>query len=327
MDPSQYSGPPLAQDDQCIAPTKKAGRCQLKVSKADLSQALKLVTGLEDLVGEERMKYLERIILLHVCDNTHRVKLKAHETCLAKLVQNYADTLKTHTGNVERNPKPVESAFRPFTTNLKKDMQSLLTTKISPNEDPQGFLYGFRCVADPDFIKIGYAKTSPERRVKAWKKCHSEADIVFQVHFPFPKRMESLVHMQLINARYELIKPCEFCGTIHTEWFKLSVRHAKSLVEAWHKVVCEAPLYLANGNLTAYWVGTIRNMTTVTAASLLQSIESRRKLQETPHDRSTSAPDTEVIIKFKSEIVGYGKSNEIWQISNDLKRKLILPES
>ena len=80
MDPSQYKVPPLAQDDLCIAPTKKAGRCQLKVSKADLSQAHTLMSDLAHFSGDERKQHVERIILLHVCNNTHREKPKANET-------------------------------------------------------------------------------------------------------------------------------------------------------------------------------------------------------------------------------------------------------
>ena len=127
-------------------------------------------------------------------------------------MRSYASTHPTNPGGMELNLRPVPSTFHPFTIRLKNDMRSVLETKISINGNPHGFLYGFKCTAEPDFIKIRYARTSPEKRVKTWKNCHSDAEIVFHEHFPFFSRMESLIHMQPIDMRYVMIITCEFAA-------------------------------------------------------------------------------------------------------------------
>ena len=213
--------------------SKSLERCRLYISKEDLNQALKLKIDLVHLAGKTRRSHTKRIILLHICKNMRRQKLKASEACLADLVREYGNALPPCPYVMRWIARVREPIFRPFQQKSNKDIRILLVTGISLNGDREGFVYALNWAPEPSFFKIGCAKTSAENTVKDWERCDPEAEVIFNEPFQFPERMEDLIHLHLIDKRYQMDRPCERCAIKHAEWSKVPMEDVKRVVEEW----------------------------------------------------------------------------------------------
>ncbi|EKJ76485.1 hypothetical protein FPSE_03327 [Fusarium pseudograminearum CS3096] len=119
-----------------------------------------------------------------------------------------------------------------------------------------GCIYGF---TDPTIrgrhIKIGYTDGSVEKRMKEWETCGYKPILKFEVPMPCAvKKMEGLIHSTLhIEAEYASC-PAESCKKKHREWFNISKREAKGVVEMW-KRFSELMPYTETRQLNDIWQG------------------------------------------------------------------------
>lgn len=135
---------------------------------------------------------------------------------------------------------------------ILKDMKKPLGTRgFRP-----GWIYGF---TDPTIrgrhIKIGYTDDSVEERMEKWEECGYKPIEEFRVFMPCAvRRMEGLIHSTLhIEAEYASC-PAESCKRKHREWFNISKREAKGVVEMWKKF-SELMPYTETRQLNDIWQG------------------------------------------------------------------------
>ncbi|KAM0382887.1 hypothetical protein ACHAPY_003518 [Fusarium culmorum] len=119
-----------------------------------------------------------------------------------------------------------------------------------------GWIYGF---TDPTIrgrhIKIGYTGDSVEKRMKEWETCGYKPIVKFEVHMPFAvKKMEGLIHRTLHKEAEYASCPAESCKKKHREWFNISKREAKGVVEMWKKL-SELEPYTETRQLNDIWQG------------------------------------------------------------------------
>ncbi|CEF84645.1 unnamed protein product [Fusarium graminearum] len=118
-----------------------------------------------------------------------------------------------------------------------------------------GYIYGF---TDPTVrghhIKIGYTGGGHDR-MEEFKTCEYEPSVEFKVYMPYASmKMEGLIHRTLhMEAEYASC-PAKSCETKHREWFKISKREAKEVVEIWKKF-SELMPYTETRQLNDIWQG------------------------------------------------------------------------
>lgn len=117
-----------------------------------------------------------------------------------------------------------------------------------------GYIYGYRHVGHPEYIKIGSAVEKNkelvqllnnaypgpvQKRYKSWERgCGWKLEHIFAYEMPWGARhMESLIKAELTPYRRKVQK-CHLerdCLTAHNEWFEISVEEARQVVERWQR--------------------------------------------------------------------------------------------
>ena len=151
------------------------------------------------------------------------------------------------------------SLFQPMTFAPKRkqpirDILEKMTERAKDWRNP-GWIYGFTDPSAPGHIKIGYTKDSVEERKQKWiRTCgHKELNIEFKVQMPCAiRRMERLIHLTLHMEREDAWCPFEECKKKHKEWFEISHKEARGVVEIWQKFSKLMP-YHESGYLDKTW--------------------------------------------------------------------------
>jgi ferredoxin len=170
--------------------------------------------------------------------------------------------------------------FTSFLPGPKDSLDLLLPQPVASNQAASGYVYALFWPSEPEFVKIGYAKSSMARRLKTWNKCHRGAEILYSAPFMFPERMERIIHLQLIERRH-CIMACVACGRCHIEWFKISPEEAIQTIRDWRDVTREDALYAADRTLSMLWCQRICGITSpVNAQSLLKIREAETSMHE-----------------------------------------------
>jgi hypothetical protein len=157
------------------------------------------------------------------------------------------------------------STFEPFSTvksplKAAEHVRAKIRQKISPQELPSGFVYGFRRPGC-DLIKIGTTtKTVAKRLGSIASQCKYTPNVVFQVATNHAMKVEHLVHLQFYrqNRRECLIDGrCNGgrgCAARHKEWFEgVSDTYAEAVVRAWVRWMNLEP-YDVGGLLKEAWL-------------------------------------------------------------------------
>jgi hypothetical protein len=172
------------------------------------------------------------------------------------------------------------AVFASFLPGPKDNLDLLLSQPVASNQAASGYVYALFWPSEPEFVKIGYAKSSTARRLKTWNKCHQGAEILYSAPFMFPERMERIIHLQLIQRRH-YIRACVACGRSHIEWFKISREEAVQIIRDWRDVNKENTLYAPDRALSIWWRLRIYGLTSpVTARSLLTIREAETSVNE-----------------------------------------------
>jgi hypothetical protein len=178
--------------------------------------------------------------------------------------------------------------FTSFLPGPEDNLDILLPQPVASNQAASGYVYALFWPSEPEFVKIGYAKSSTARRLKTWNKCHRGAEILYSAPFMFPERMERIIHLQLIKRRY-CIMACVACGRCHIERFKISPEEAIQTIRDWRDVTRKDALYAADRTLSMLWRQRICGITSpVTAQSLLTIREAETSMNEDSTECSES---------------------------------------
>lgn len=158
------------------------------------------------------------------------------------------------------------SLFQPMTFAPKRkqpirDILEKMTERAEQAKDWRnpGWIYGFTDPSAPGHIKIGYTKDSVEKRKQKWiRTCgHKELNIEFEVQMPCAiQRMERLIHLTLHMEREDAWCPFKKCMKKHKEWFEISHKEARGVVEIWQKFSKLMP-YHESGYLDKTWSVTV----------------------------------------------------------------------
>ena len=134
------------------------------------------------------------------------------------------------------------------------------------NQD-QGFIYIFKSLKYPGYVKIGKTKQTPEERISDWKTkckftCHHIKD-ENDKRFQYYGIVELLVQAELWNERRKF--KCPKCktkhrlelgkskNTEHGEWYGITEAHALQVVEKWRNWVVTQRPYRHDGVLRDVW--------------------------------------------------------------------------
>ena len=276
MEGNSYIIPPSMEDNRCIKILPQDNkhdqprRCGCKTSPQDLEQAQRLSS---ELMGQtDKASTMERIILLRVCKNGHRMTLKQSGN-LGKLIEAYKKTY-VETDNpklpfAQRNERLFE---RYHPTGRGTTVSDILPQAINQQQDAQGSIYIFNWPREPGFLKIGYAKGPAEKRVNTWQRCHPEATPLHEVELAFPERMEKLIHAELAGKRYCLRECCSRCGRKHTEWFAVALEEALRIVRDWREIAASR-LYTEDRILSREWSRIVGSLSQITASTLSQHLK------------------------------------------------------
>ena len=307
-----YIIPPPMETRKCIkilAPRKKYDqphRCDCETTPEDLEQAKRLTSRLTGQTIEEKESTMRRIILLRVCKNTHRRTLDIADPpeILKSLVEAYREShVEAETSKLQFTQTSEELFEQYHPGGHRSTVGYILSQQINKEQDDRGSIYIFGWPRASGFLKIGYARACPEKRVNTWQLCHPEATPMYQVELAFPERMESLVHAELAGKRCRLRKGCPRCGRRHTEWFAITFEEAQQVVRDWCEVAA-SPLYMEDRTLSQQWALIIGSLTQVNASILSQQLK-KHPLSKMSRSHSISQqPETSRLssegIKFNS---------------------------
>jgi hypothetical protein len=233
---------------------------------------------LEELVRRQKIKYSRSSEhRFHWIEDRHGEVPAPRKDSMTMCSSNQPRSCDPTDPDLEVAPKVVgiqePTVFTSFLPGPKDDLNVLLVQPVVSNQTTSGYVYALCWPSEPEFVKIGYAKLSPAKRLKIWNKCHQEAEILYSAPFMFPERMERIIHLQLIKKRYSIMA-CMACGRSHIEWFKMSHDEAIQTIRDWEKLSEESVLYTPDRALSIYWRQMIEGATSaVTARSLLAVLE------------------------------------------------------
>jgi hypothetical protein len=212
------------------------------------------------------------------------------------------DSIITYSSNELRAHDPAQSdpdvaseildnrqsaVFASFLPGPKDNLDLLLSQPVASNQAASGYVYALFWPSQPEFVKIGYAKSSTARRLKTWNKCHQGAEILYSAPFMFPERMERIIHLQLLQRRH-CIKACVACGRSHIEWFKISREEAVQIICDWRDVNRENTLYTSDRTLSMWWRRRIYGLTSPVTARILLTI---REAETSANEYSTKCSE------------------------------------
>lgn len=143
---------------------------------------------------------------------------------------------------------------------------------MSPLDDKErkpGFIYVLTNTSHEGLVKIGYTK-DPLSRLQRLRTCQPEYEVYISLETDLAKRVESIIHADLWESRYQYSCQCE---TIHTECFQISVERAKQVAEYWVSWLKEVNPY-QNGMLR---VECIQWMFCQPPVTLQESAEEKKK--------------------------------------------------
>lgn len=111
---------------------------------------------------------------------------------------------------------------------------------------------------DPGFLKIGITNMIADDRFRyISSSCGFEPIPLRQIrHIPYVKRVERLVHTELMSYRRECttcIHRVE-CATLHAEWFEVDEDFALAVMQRWARWMFEADPYDIDGKLKTSWM-------------------------------------------------------------------------
>ena len=151
--------------------------------------------------------------------------------------------------------------------------------KISSAESQRathGYIYIFRIVGRPGYVKIGVTEGPIERRLKQVQSCTKFKLEVLGQSSPtlirYYERAEKLIHMDLRNKRHFFECKCKQEKAVHSseandgltkhgEWFAVSESEAEKVVEKWKGLMHLEP-YNEDGELKLDWKTRIKNCQT-----------------------------------------------------------------
>jgi hypothetical protein len=148
--------------------------------------------------------------------------------------------------------------FTPFPQDWDVTLNSVLKDDIPYDEPSAGFVYVFAWPSKPGFLKIGYTGKSVQDRFDYWKDHHPGLEFVCSISVPYPKRIETLIHLELRESRHEIII-CRYCHNLHNEWFQVSKDLAFETLTSWKSITTREALYTKNGQLGGWWAAELRN--------------------------------------------------------------------
>jgi hypothetical protein len=134
---------------------------------------------------------------------------------------------------------------------------SLLARPLKPMAEKAGCVYIFTRPDDPSLVKIGFTKHSGQARVAAWgKECCYAARLEFATEMmPHAWQVERLVQEQLKQYRRKE-RRCKWkatCSKQHQEWYEISVKEARRVVEIWAGWIMKYRPWGADNALTPDW--------------------------------------------------------------------------
>ena len=170
--------------------------------------------------------------------------------------------------------KPSKSSKKDLKTTVNDVFQKI--QKIIPPRKRkgtrEGYIYVFRLVGRPGFVKIGITQGAIETRLKQVQSCTKyELEVLGTLSptlVPFYERVEQLIHTDLQNKRHSFKCKCRQKQkqhrsnasdglTKHGEWFAIGELEAMKTVERWTQWALQKP-YRADGILKEEWQRNIR---------------------------------------------------------------------
>ena len=169
--------------------------------------------------------------------------------------------------------EPSNSNEEPLGATVQKIFQKIKKDIPQPNGGAsEGYIYVFRVVGRPGFVKIGITQGAIETRLKQVQSCTKyELEVLGTLSptlVPFYERVEELIHMDLRNKHHSFECKCKQKQkqhrsnasdglTKHGEWFAIGELEAMKTVERWTQWALQKP-YTADGMLKAEWQRNIR---------------------------------------------------------------------
>lgn len=106
----------------------------------------------------------------------------------------------------------------------------------------------------PQYVKIGYSSSLAQDRLNEQLNCYPGATLSVNPSVHHPKRIESLIHLELTQYLYQFYQ-CNYrqCQRSHIEWFKSPIAKVIAVLRSWVDVMnAEAP-HDTDGKLTTRW--------------------------------------------------------------------------
>jgi hypothetical protein len=170
----------------------------------------------------------------------------------------------------------------PFRADIgpERELKALLRLSlqhVGQRTNRAGWIYGFRRVSEPDYLKVGVtlaptaggpappAVHPVDARIAKWQSdCGATLEEVFRAYMPCAaRRIEGLIHAQHLSLRRVQDPPCGRCRDAvrnrhgrHNEWFEtggaLGEARLRAAVETWRLWSEERP-YDGFGRISAFW--------------------------------------------------------------------------
>lgn len=172
--------------------------------------------------------------------------------------------------------------FIPFEPEPGESMLGQLFEKLDEDWPEEGEIYSFVWPEHPDFVKIGYSAWSALGRVQEWQGCNPGATLSKSVFIEYPKTIERLIHLELLQDRYRIAK-CKKCDHSHEEWFKLPIEKVNQVISDWKQVIRRETLYDEDRKLTQEWRHRISELDGgITARALLDMLDAEEQCIQEP---------------------------------------------
>lgn len=221
-------------------------------------------------------------------------------------------------GSDQQLSDPRQQCFVPYASGPTDHIDDVLVSDIPSAYALTGQVYAFTWPSSPEFVKIGYTGISVPSRMSRWQQCHPGATLLHSVDFPFPQRMERLIHLQLSPTRHQIII-CTYCSGTHFEWFRISTDVAIQTMNAWKAVTEREELYTSARELSKPWQKRIASVKDrITAQGLRDILETEANLEI--QSRAPSVDLIEVRTREDSVIAG-DKAGPLCQRTDNILSK------
>ena len=149
------------------------------------------------------------------------------------------------------------SEFRPYAQEIHytQSVYHKLMNRLQYKDPHSGSVYIFDRRSSPGFVKIGWTTRNVRARLEDFSECGYKPNLLFSSEVSCARRVETLVHHELIKERRKerMCKGPE-CSASHEEWFEIDKNKAEDILREWVYFINEAQPYGLDGKLKAGWV-------------------------------------------------------------------------